>query len=330
MKRIISIILSFIFGVIGGIFIVKMDYFRMTKPQETLVVSPSLGNGITIKANADNLPQTVSNNAVLLTATIEPSHLVGKVDWSIAWKNPSSTWASGKKVTDYATITPTSPGALTATVQCLQAFGEQIIVTVRVRFGTWLSATCTLDYLKRGQFFELSYLGDGSDDTDHKYSPYLSLCYPTFYNVAPTDIGTRKGQIDIGYIDSFKDYYPLGYVLSSDFMKAVYAHADYQWANTLAAPYDLQFNVSGQLFSREREEVVCSVDTFFDFSHYEGSTSNRNNIEDYLSAALEETSTAFALENKPVGYIEVRGTYSYSTWETDIEERFDFYGIFDS
>lgn len=330
MKRILAIILSFIFGVIGGVFIVKMDYFGIIKPQEILVVSPSLENGITIKANADNLPQTVSNNTVLLTAAIEPSHLSGKVDWSIAWKNPSSMWASGKKVTDYATITPTFPGALTATVQCLQAFGEQIIVTVGVRYGTFLSTSCTLDYLKRGQSFELSYLGDGSDDTYHKYSPYLSLCFPTWYNFTLADIGTCEGKIDIGYTDSSNRYYPFGYVLSSDFMKAVYAHADYQFASTLAAPYDLFFNAYGQLESSDILEVSCSVYTFFDFSHYEGATSNRRNIEDYLSAALEETSSAFALENKPVGYIEVSGTYSYSTWETDIEERFDFYGIFDS
>ena len=39
-----------------------------------------------------------------------------KVDWTIAFKNASSTWATGKTVTEYATVTPSADGALTAVV----------------------------------------------------------------------------------------------------------------------------------------------------------------------------------------------------------------------
>lgn len=83
----------------------------------------------------------------VLTATVEPADAPQEVDWAIAFVNPSSTWASGKTVTDYVTITPESDGSKTATVKCLQAFGEQIKVTVSARSDVSKNATCTVDYL---------------------------------------------------------------------------------------------------------------------------------------------------------------------------------------
>lgn len=89
----------------------------------------------------------VAQSAYTITATITPSNADDKtVDWSVAWKDSNSSWAKGKTVTSYVTISPTSDGALTASVSCLAAFGEQVIVTVTPRANTTISATCTLDY----------------------------------------------------------------------------------------------------------------------------------------------------------------------------------------
>ena len=92
----------------------------------------------------------MAESAQQLTATITPANATNqKVDWAVEWVNPSSTWANGKTVTDYVTVTPTSDGALTANVECLQAFGEQVKVTVTSRQNTEASATATVDYAKR-------------------------------------------------------------------------------------------------------------------------------------------------------------------------------------
>ena len=69
------------------------------------------------------------------------------IDWSVAWKNSSSEWATGKVVTDYVTVTPTADGALTAKVKKVAAFGEQVIVTVTSRVLPELKATATVDCL---------------------------------------------------------------------------------------------------------------------------------------------------------------------------------------
>lgn len=92
----------------------------------------------------------MAETAYQLTATITPENATNKaVDWTIAFVNPSSEWASGKTVTDYVTVTPTSDGALTANVECLQAFGEQVRVTVTSRDNTSVKANATVDYTEK-------------------------------------------------------------------------------------------------------------------------------------------------------------------------------------
>lgn len=91
-----------------------------------------------------------AKDGITLKATIDPDTAANQnVDWSVSFVNPSSSWASGKTVTDYVTITPTSDGALTATVQCLKAFGEQIKITVTSRANEYATAECTVDYARR-------------------------------------------------------------------------------------------------------------------------------------------------------------------------------------
>ena len=91
-----------------------------------------------------------ASEGITLTATVSPETADNKaVDWAVSFINPSSSWASGKTVTDYVTVTPTSDGALTANVNCLKAFGEQIKVTVTSRVNPEAKAECTLDYARR-------------------------------------------------------------------------------------------------------------------------------------------------------------------------------------
>ena len=92
----------------------------------------------------------MAETAYQLTATITPENATNKaVDWTIAFVNAESEWATGKTVTDYVTVTPTADGALTANVECLQAFGEQVRVTVTSRDNTSVKANATVDYTEK-------------------------------------------------------------------------------------------------------------------------------------------------------------------------------------
>ena len=80
----------------------------------------------------------LAESAYTLTAEIIPSTAVNQaVDWSCAWKNAGSAW------------TPTADGALTANVECKQAFGESITIKVTSRDNTSASASCTIEYAQR-------------------------------------------------------------------------------------------------------------------------------------------------------------------------------------
>lgn len=99
----------------------------------------------------------LAESAQQLTAVVTPDDATNKVvDWSIEWNNAGSEWASGKKVTDYVTVTPTSDGALTANVACLQAFAEKIVIRVSVRTDPGIYAEATVDYEQRVIGFNFS------------------------------------------------------------------------------------------------------------------------------------------------------------------------------
>lgn len=105
----------------------------------------------------------MAETAYQLTATITPDNATNKaVDWAVAWVTSSHSgniegradgWVDGEdepdEVTDYVTVTPTSDGALTATVECLQAFDTQVCVTVTSRDNTSVTANATVDYTQK-------------------------------------------------------------------------------------------------------------------------------------------------------------------------------------
>ncbi len=120
----------------------------MVLPEETEGDGISLTSTVIPKeqyGEYDIMP--IAETAQQLTATVTPTDALVYIDWSVSWKEGTSgKWGNGKTVTEYVTVTPTSNGALTANVQCLKAFGEQIIVTASVRGKEEVNATCTVDY----------------------------------------------------------------------------------------------------------------------------------------------------------------------------------------
>lgn len=121
------------------------------------IIGDGEGNGVKLmsakiapESYADYGISPMAESAYQLTATITPDNATNKtVDWSVSFVNSDSEWAAGKTVTDYVTVTPTADGALTANVECLEDFGEQINVTVTSRDNASAYAVCTVDFAKR-------------------------------------------------------------------------------------------------------------------------------------------------------------------------------------
>ena len=144
-------------GLLCALFIQPQDEEEEVVPKDGAILSETAENGVSLTSAkimpteyAANGVSALADTAYTLTATVEPNYEGEKTfDWSVKFQSDSSSWASGKTVTDYVTLTPTSDGANTATVECKQAFGEKIIVTCTSRDYAGLSATCTVDYAQR-------------------------------------------------------------------------------------------------------------------------------------------------------------------------------------
>lgn len=138
----------------------KQEDTKQTAVDEQATVMDGEGNAM-VSGKTYAMPQRMvfaataaeavtASEGITLTAAVSPETADNKaVDWSVSFANPSSSWASGKSVTDYVTVIPASDGALTANVNCLKAFGEQIKVTVTSRVNPEAKAECTLDYARR-------------------------------------------------------------------------------------------------------------------------------------------------------------------------------------
>ena len=152
----------------------KPDEEQTEQTEETAdnggaIIGESVGSGVKVMS-AKIAPENYAANGVsaqaetayTLTATVLPEIASNKaVDWAVSFVNPSSAWATGKTVTDYVTVTPTADGALTANVECLQAFGEQIKVTVTSRNNAEATATCLVDYAERVAGYTLTLTNGG-------------------------------------------------------------------------------------------------------------------------------------------------------------------------
>lgn len=135
--------------------------------QNPLVVETFYENGIAL-ASADADIATYSTNQRSLTAKITPENTdIYGVTWSVAWKDAESEWATGKAVTDYVAIGYNdSPHAesLKATLTCKQAFGEQVIVTVTSNLMDSVTASATVDYMRRIDNYSIKFECEAGDE----------------------------------------------------------------------------------------------------------------------------------------------------------------------
>lgn len=163
-SKILSIICAAVM-VMGGVFAagckkeenIKIESNKETVSSDNVVIQEEESSAVSLatkKISFDEYAkydvEPLAESAYTLTAVMTPSDASNKsVDWSVSWANSESGWAKGKNVLEYVKITPQADGGLIATLSCLQAFGEQIVITVVSRVNADLTATCTVDYAKK-------------------------------------------------------------------------------------------------------------------------------------------------------------------------------------
>lgn len=171
--------------------------------------------------SSPSVRSTTAPEGVTVQATVLPEEAANKlVDWSIAFVNPDSAWATGKTVTDYVTVTPESDGSTIATITCLADFGEQIKITVSSRDNPYAKAECSVDYLKRLtsntiNFFGVDIANGGSgilsSTSTATLNPTAKFTYSDYttditYSV-PVHMSYFNGTIESGSVESMFESY---------------------------------------------------------------------------------------------------------------------------
>lgn len=290
------------------------------KPDSGLIIDQIVANGMLLSTGTAAADED-GNMSQLFTATITPSNATNKeVDWAIAFKNPDSEWATGKNIDDYVTVTPTSDGALTATVTCKAAFGEQIELTVTSRSNPGAYAVASVDYAKRLQSASVTVSGDENYIFDASSSAVTIKLFgleqvknftlgTIAYVPEPTDsqsVSAKTFARNLGTMSPEDSSVTVSYrIVASDELKAAYAGTA-SGSVEISAP--TEYTILEALFNVDL--YVYKSNTSGKGCQYYELTSSWNNI----SAALRNLSGhAFTLYVKASdSYSEIETAYTVS------------------
>lgn len=308
--KILSIVLAALLAAVAIIELVlwRLDYIVFQNPnsqeqtvgtQDGMLLTPGSSERMTMsvsRALAANGEETVT-----LTATITPENATNKkIDWSVAWSDASASWANGKTVTDYVTVTPTSDGALTANVACLQEFAAKIKVVASSRENAEITAECTVDYAQRcpSPLFSATGLSVPNHGLDsdlmsfNKDSKNLTMrLYPDW-----TETGKRK----ITFSNTFMTY------TVSDTFTATYGLRQSQDLKTALSLY----GIFGAEYVDVTDDFTPNQELFEDlFEDVYGDSEKMND----LITCLANCDTHYTLE------VRIKGKYSEESFDIPLK-----------
>lgn len=264
-KFIFSNLLSLVLGIVigAGSFGIASNINKPAKVPEQAIILPDYGgavigeaqeNGIQMMKTAIPVEEYAAygvseqaEKAYTITATVKPDDATNKkVNWSLAFANAESTWAKGKNLSDYVTVTASGTTNSTAVLTCKQAFGEQILLTATSDDDSTKSAVCTVDYAQKVTNASLSF-GSLTLENNGTLSPKFQIA---------ADMTGSGGKAALNYTsdvytiaDTFTVSYDIDY---EDISKAGAMKGDYSFKDISALS----------------EAIENNDDVFFDLSFF--------------------------------------------------------------
>lgn len=347
-KRILSNVISLILGVgigAGGYRLMSSrnepgeTEIRIEKPEKggaQLNVESESGLKLTSTkiAAADYEDYGISpmaEDAYTLTVTVTPSNATNQaMDWVVSFANSSSAWATGKTVTQYVRVTPSvisdgSPGSesgTTATVECLQAFGEPIIIEVTSVDNPEATATCTVDYAK-------------------KITGLSSLVFTGTDRLVPSNrtitLDAAGAIYSLSYANNFKvtGIIPTpvysAYTVDDTFTYRYAIVSTPQWVQTLRTTFGGTLNIS-ETISTTPEYVMETPRTDFYLGRYLGmnvitASEVATRVNAMMSNSTATNTYLRALSTYATGYAAYPIVYFYVMWEGEYSGSSAYYGL---
>ena len=145
-KWIISFLLIFVLlaGMIGAwVMLLKPENEAPQQEEEVIEEERGTAEVKSVALAMKAAPAANGGVSKTLTATVYPSDARNKaVDWTLEWLDTEKA----DTLSEYLTLVPSSDGANTATLTCLQAFEGEALVTVTTREGGYID-TCRVVFV---------------------------------------------------------------------------------------------------------------------------------------------------------------------------------------
>ena len=143
------IVVGAVLGVVLGVNMPSANIEAKQEEQQSPVVIETVQEqGITLMSGGATTASDGTTTKTI-TATVTPSDATNPLlGWSLAFKNPNSTWAKYKSVSDYVFLS-VDADTFSCTLTFKQAFGEQIILSCFSKSNSSIKATATIDYAQR-------------------------------------------------------------------------------------------------------------------------------------------------------------------------------------
>lgn len=196
-----------------------------------------------------------------LTATYIPEDTTHQeTTYTISFQDPESTWATGKVVTDYATVTQASAGSTTATLTVLQAFSEPIIVTATSNRNNNINATVTVHYCGYYPLTVTHQLLNGTYKTAQRISNSTDMPDRGLYTFDAVGLCLRPSLIDGTVAPSSWEYYLT--IVPTDFSCSVLTSVKSLYSGTLAPLTSIKLSES--LYFNE-DTSAFEIGSVYDF-----------------------------------------------------------------
>lgn len=280
------------------------------------VVNESENNGIAVTSTklsaseyAENGISEQAETAYKLTTTVSPSG-AGSValDWSVFWVNAESEWATGKTVTDYVTVTPTSDGSITANVECKQAFGEQIKITVSSRYKQSVTADCFVDYIKKVCFSEFSIKGVDPSSYDCEYGN--NICRV----IIKKSVATNASFSSI--------YYSSSYTIDSSYTHVVEYELNSQYIGYLK---EAGITLNDQDFTMARKFFGGSIFFYGSYTYFDVLKNRDVTIQAPLKVSAEQANQAIKIARQHTNIPVYKEIHKFHSDEFDFIHTYVFY-----
>ncbi len=90
------------------------------------------------------------SDTVVFKAIVKPDDAFNKsLTWKLEWSNPVDSWASGKTTTDYINMTVSPTDSTQVSIKCVAPFSIQMKLVATSVQNPAVSATATIDFLKK-------------------------------------------------------------------------------------------------------------------------------------------------------------------------------------